>query len=49
VQAKQRDPPLAFKWLICLGYMGEKGSAPGVTRTPDLLIRSHPRHSSGRS
>jgi hypothetical protein len=20
--------------------MGEKGSAPGVTRTPDLLIRS---------
>ena len=33
-------PKLTPKCLICLGYMGRKRSAPGVTRTPDLLIRS---------
>jgi hypothetical protein len=31
---------LALKWLFYMGYMGENESAPGVTRTPDLLIRS---------
>ena len=31
-------PILAHKSLIFLSYMGEEGSAPGVIRTPDLLI-----------
>jgi len=31
---------LRTKCLILLAYMGKKESAPGVTRTPDLLIRS---------